>query len=157
MTGKTKYMSRRAIKYLQKYERLLTDTERLTDERNYLFQMAQGTKAMRLKPDKIQTSTSGDLMGDAVARYVALDADIERALSKIAEARHDVERTIRSVEDDKVSDVLYYRYIKLIPLYDVGDYMRKSNGKRYSYQHVRRLHAEGIKAVDELIIKKLGE
>ena len=142
---------KQAIRFLQKYERLLTDAERLTDERNYLFHLAQGTKAMQLKADKVQTSTSGDLMGDAVARYVAIDADIEKALARIAEARHEIERTIRRVEDDKLSDVLYYRYVKLIPLYDVGDYMRKPNGKRYSYQHVRRLHAEGIKAVEKLI------
>lgn len=150
-------MSKRAIRFLQKYERLMTDAERLMDERLYLINMAQGTKAIQLKPDKIQTSVSGDMLGDAVARYVALDADIEKALSKIAETRNEIEKTIRTVEDDKLSDVLYYRYIKLIPLFDVGDYMRKSNGKRYSYQHIRRLHAEGIKAVDELIQKKFDK
>lgn len=150
-------MSKRAIRFLQKYERLMTDAERFMDERLYLINMAQGTKAIQLKPDKIQTSVSGDMLGDAVARYVALDADIEKALSKIAETRHEIEKTIRTVEDDKLSDVLYYRYIKLIPLFDVGDYMRKSNGKRYSYQHIRRLHAEGIKAVDELIQKKFDK
>lgn len=154
MTG---WKMSRAIKYLQSYERLVNDAERLVDERTYLFNLAQGTKAIKLKPDKIQTSISGDMIGDAVARYVALDADIVKTFAKIAQARHDIEQTIRTVEDDRLSAVLYYRYIKLIPLFDVREYMRKSNGKRYSYQHIRRLHAEGVKAVEELINQKLDK
>ncbi len=106
---------------------------------------------MQLKADVVQTSTGGDLMGDTVTRYVEIDKEIETALLRCADARHEIEATIRSIRDTRLSDVLWYRYVKLIPLMDVCDYMRKPNGKRYSYQHIRRLHAEAVKEVDKII------
>jgi hypothetical protein len=147
-------MSRRAMRYLQRYENLLTEAERLNDERNYLLNIAKGTKAMALKADIVQASVGGDLLADAVIRYTAIEQEIEEALLRSVEARHEIEQTVRAIKDTRLSDVLYYRYIRLIPLHSVGDYMRKPNGKRYSYQHIRRLHADGIKAVDDILAEK---
>lgn len=142
------------MRYLQRYERLLTEAERLNDERNYLLNIAKGTKAMALKADVVQSSGSGDLLGDAVIRYTVIEEEIQDTLIQSVEARHEIEQTVRAIKDTRLSDVLYYRYIRLIPLHSVGDYMLKPNGRRYSYQHIRRLHADGIKAVDDLINSK---
>ena len=142
------------MRYVQRYETLLTEAERLNDERNYLLNIAKGTKAMSLKSDIVQASVSGDLLADAVIRYTAIEKEIEEALLRSVEARHEIEQTVRAIKDTRLSDVLYYRYIRLIPLHSVGDYMRKPNGKRYSYQHIRRLHADGIKAVDDILAEK---
>lgn len=85
-----------------------------------------------------------DDLSSFAARLDELERDKEEELGKAMQAYERVIEAIESVEDEREQDVLFYKYIKGMSLWEI------SEKTSYSDRHVRRLHK---KALSDLRIK----
>lgn len=97
------------------------------------------------KSDVVQSSGSGDKLGDTVAKIIDLKKEINEEIDRLVDLRREVMATIDKVEESDLRDILYRRYLR----YESWEEIAVSSG--YTYRHVIRLHGIALKKVSELL------
>ena len=128
-------------KFLWSYRDSLRRMARIESEIEELRAMKMGASAGGRGPGR--KGWTDDLSSFA-ARLDELERDTEEELGKAMRAYERVIEAIESVEDEREQDVLFYKYIKGMSLWEI------SEKTSYSDRHVRRLHK---KALSDLRIK----
>ena len=78
-----------------------------------------------------------------------LEKDILERIERYKEEREEIIRTILSLSKPQRTKFLFLRYVKGLPLEKILYIMRKSNGKAYSYNHIRTIHSDALKEISE--------
>lgn len=90
-------------------------------------------------------SQSGDKLGAAVARIVDAEARVDAEIELLIATEREIEGVINSVEDSKLRNILYHRYI-------LGNKWEKIACDLHTdYRWLLRLHGKALQAVQEKI------
>ena len=84
---------------------------------------------------------TSDKVGNAVAKLVDLENDINADIDKLVDLRREIEAAIASVEDEKLQTLLRLRYISCLTWEQIAVKMS------YSYKQVCRLHGKALARV----------
>lgn len=104
-----------------------------------------GLHSQEIKQAAVQTSSAGDPIGNAVSRYVDVETEIDTMIDRYVNLKHKIIGEIHELEDPRMVDLLYLRYVKYMTLEEIACTMEKANGGHYSYDHTRRLHWKALK------------
>lgn len=142
--------------YLRQLKNLEIKIAQRRLERDRLIAEAMGNSSPRLTADKVQTSISGDTMGDKLAECADIQKEIDWLINKLIADRHQIIGEIHTLNDARYIQILYLHYVEGKKLEDVAEIMRKSNGKPYSYDHIASLHGMALQEFDRTILKSHG-
>jgi DNA-directed RNA polymerase specialized sigma24 family protein len=91
-----------------------------------------------LKPDKVQTSGSGERMAEQVIKAVDATAYLEEQRQKAGETMREIMRAISSVPDDIQQTVVIEKYINGRTLADI------QNDIYYEYRNKKIIHGKAL-------------
>lgn len=101
-----------------------------------------------LKSDVVSTSGNMDKIGDAVAKIVDLEAEINQAIDEYVDLKREVSAVINQITDSDLLDVLQKRYL----LYEPWEQIACEMG--YTYRNICYLHGKALQAVSDLLAEK---
>lgn len=145
-----------AKEYLRQIRALDVKIKQRTDEQIKLRNEAMQNGSPGLSADKVQTSISGDRMGDLLATCAELDAEIKKLIDRFVKVRHRIIGEIQSLGDRRYVEILYLHYVDYKRLEEIACIMKKTNGEPYSYDHIASLHGYALQEFDEKILKSHG-
>jgi DNA-directed RNA polymerase specialized sigma subunit len=134
-----------AKRYLQQIRRLDTKINRDIEELHRLKAMV--TKITpTLKPDVVSCGGgTQDKLAEAMAKIIDLEAEFNREIDRLVDARTAVTATIDKVEDARLHTVLNMRYVQFKTWEQIACYMGRS------YQWVCKLHGTALKVIEKII------
>lgn len=94
--------------------------------------------------EHVQTSGSGDRVGDIVAKIVDVQAETDELVKSYLSRRSEIIHAIESVEQLKPYEALFKRYVEYKTLEEISDEMG------YSIAHIKRLLGEGTESVRKI-------
>lgn len=97
--------------YLSQIKMLNRKINNKISELENLKSMTTGT-GLKLNADKVQTSISQDKMGDLVCKIIDLQAEINDEIDNLIDLKQEIIRTIESINNPKIYDVLYMYYVE---------------------------------------------
>ena len=145
-----------AKEYLRQLKQLEIKIAQRRLERDRLMYDAMGNGSPRLTLDRVQTSISGDTMGDKLAEATDIQKEIDWLIGKLIADRHRIIGEIHTLNDARYIQILYLHYVEGKRLEDVAETMVKPNGKPYSYDHIASLHGIALQEFDRIILKSHG-
>jgi hypothetical protein len=145
-----------AKEYLRQLKRLEIKIDQRRQERDRLLSDAMGNGSPRLSRDRVQTSVSGDTMGEKLAECADIQAEIDALIKKLVADRHRIIGEIHMLTDARYIQILYLHYVEGKRLEDVAEMMVKTNGEPYSYDHIASLHGMALREFDRIILKSHG-
>ena len=145
-----------AKEYLRQLKNLEVKIDQRRLERDRLIAEAMGNSSPRLTVDKVQTSISGDTMGEKLADAADIQREVEWLINKLIADRHRIIGEIHTLADARYIQILYLHYVEGKKLEDVAEIMVKTNGKPYSYDHIASLHGMALQEFDRIILKTPG-
>ena len=145
-----------AKEYLRQLKSLEIKINQRRQERDRLIAEAMGTSSPRLTVDKVQTSISGDTMGDKLAEAADIQREVDWLINKLIADRHRIIGEIHTLTDARYIQILYLHYVEGKKLEDVAEIMVKTNGKPYSYDHIASLHGMALQEFGRVILKSHG-
>ncbi len=145
-----------AKEYLRQLKNLEVKIEQRRRERDRLLSDAMCNGSPRLTTDKVQTSISGDTMGDKLAEAADIQREVEWLINRLIADRHRIIGEIHTLNDARYIQILYLHYVEGKRLEDVAEIMIKTNGKPYSYDHIASLHGMALQEFDRVILKSHG-
>ena len=145
-----------AKEYLRQLKNLEIKIDQRRLERDRLITDAMGNGSPRLTADRVQTSFSGDMMGDNLADAADVQREVEWMINKLIADRHRIIGEIHTLNDARYIQILYLHYVEGKKLEDVAEIMRKTNGKPYSYDHIASLHGLALQEFDRVVLKSHG-
>lgn len=98
-----------------------------------------------LRGDVVSGGGSHDKLGDAVAKIVALEAEINEAVDAYIDKKREVSKTIEKIKDPDQVQVLHKRYFEDLTWEQIACDMHMS------YRNVCYVHGRALLAVAELI------
>ncbi len=104
--------------------------------------IATSTGGMNYDADRVQTSPTGDTLVNKVAKYVDLEAEIEREMHDFMVLKHRIINEIHELKDVRFVNLLFKRYVEL------KGFERIAVEMDYNYDYVRELHALAINAFE---------
>lgn len=110
----------------------LAEIERLEEKRSIA---AKVTPAYSLAPGG---SSDGKAMENAIVRILEQEQRINQSLAKLAQQEAEVEALIELLPNSPVKIVLRRRYL------NYQKWERIAEAMSYSYQHVHKLHGQGL-------------
>lgn len=145
-----------AKEYLRQLKNLKVKIDQRRLERDRLIAEAMGNSSPRLTVDKVQTSISGDTMGEKLADAADIQREVDWLINKLIADRHRIIGEIHTLTDARYIQILYLHYVEGKRLEDVAEIMIKPNGKPYSYDHIASLHGMALQEFDRIILKSHG-
>ena len=145
-----------AKEYLRQIKRLEIKIDQRRQERDRLLSDAMGNGSPRLSRDRVQTSVSGDTMGEKLAECADIQKEIDALIKKLVADRHRIIGEIHMLTDARYIQILYLHYVEGKRLEDVAEMMVKTNGEPYSYDHIASLHGMALQEFDRIILKSHG-
>lgn len=133
-------------KYLSQIRRYDSRINAKIEERDRLKAML--TKITPTLRDVPSSGSGGqDKLSDAVAKLIDLEAEINREIDSLVDARKSVVGTIDKVTDTQMHEVLCKRYIA----FKTWEQIAFEIGK--SYQWTWSIHGKALQAVEEILKK----
>ena len=145
-----------AKEYLRQIKRLEIKIDQRRQERDRLLSDAMGNGSPRLSRDRVQTSVSGDTMGEKLVECADIQTEIDALIKKLVADRHRIIGEIHMLTDARYIQILYLHYVEGKRLEDVAETMVKTNGEPYSYDHIASLHGMALQEFDRIILKSHG-
>ncbi len=103
-----------------------------------------------ITPVAVAGSGNQDKLGDAVAKIVDLQNEINQKIDKFVDAKIEVSAVLEKLQEPDHVKVLHKRYIEYKPWEMIACEMR------YSYRNVCYIHGKALQAV-EAILKESGD
>ena len=101
-----------------------------------------------LKQDVVSSSGSQDKLGDAVAKIVDLQNEINQSIDLYVDRKREVNSVLEQIKDVDYFKVLSKRYLLYEPWEQIAVEMN------YTYRHITRLHGEALQAVQKILNEK---
>lgn len=128
----------KAKEYLQQLKLLDVKIDQKLKQVGDLRQMAQATGALDYSKDRVQTSTSGDSMSNAVIRYLSLEEEVDQQIDQFVDLKNQIINQIQALKDVNYVQVLFKRYVEYKGLEVIAVEMG------YTYPYVRELHGHAL-------------
>lgn len=133
--------TREYLNQIQRYEKIIHNKY---IEREQLRSHATGLKSFCYESERVQTSGSHDMIGDLVAKIVDLESEITALTNEYIERRTEIIRTIDSVENSVLYEILFKKYVEGKSLGVIADEIG------YAYQWTKSLHLTAIAEVQKI-------
>jgi len=98
--------------------------------------------------ERVQTSGTGDRVGNAAVRIVSLEGEINREIDAFYNFKHEVINQIHDLNVAKYINILHKRHIQYKNFDTIGREMD------YSDSHVMRIYHDALKAFKDLHMNK---
>lgn len=98
-----------------------------------------------MKPDMVSGSHNQDKLGDAVARIVDLEAEINRAVDAFVDKKKEVSDVIGRITDPDQVAVLYKRYFRFETWEQIACEMHMT------YRNVCYIHGRALQSVEAIL------
>ena len=132
--------TRQYLSQIEKYDNLIHNKIIEEEQLNIL---SMSVKSVPIG-EKVQTSSKQDPMGDMVAKIIDLREEISKMATDFLEQKQEIIRTIETVEDQILYDVLFKRYVEYKTLLNIADELG------YSEVTIKRLHLKAVKAIKNI-------
>ena len=132
--------TRQYLSQIEKYDNLIHNKIIEEEQLNIL---SMSVKSIPIG-EKVQTSSKQDPMGDMVAKIIGLREEISKMATDFLEQKQEIIRTIETVEDPILYDVLFKRYVEYKTLLNIADELG------YSEVTIKRLHLKAVKAIKNI-------
>ena len=98
-----------------------------------------------LKDDVVSGGGNQDKLGDAIAKIVDLEADIDRDIDRYVAAKQEISATLDKLTDPDQLQVLHMRYVQYKTWEQIACEMNMS------YRNVCYIHGKGLQTVNEIM------
>lgn len=132
--------TRQYLSQIEKYDNLIHNKIIEEEQLNIL---SMSVKSIPIG-EKVQTSSKQDPMGDMVAKIIDLREEISKMATDFLEQKQEIIRTIETVEDPILYDVLFKRYVEYKTLLNIADELG------YSEVTIKRLHLKAVNAIKNI-------
>ena len=135
-----------AKEYLRQIRRLDRQLENLLRERNELERAQTFLRSPQINGDRVQTSPSGDppWMGYLI-KWEELTMKIGEEWDRLIEKRHTTIKLIYSLEDSRLTEILYKRYVEF------KRFDRIAREMHYSLDRIWHLHGEALAEFQQVL------
>lgn len=131
------------ISYLRQLEYCRIKMEQLNNEYRAMWQNAIHSGAAK-EGERVQISGAKDKLSEDVARIVDAENNLVKRWHYYAQERDKIISHIEMLSDARLEQILFKRYAEEKGFEEIAEELDYSEG------HVRRLHAEAIKAFRKL-------
>lgn len=97
------------------------------------------------KEDVVQSSGSGDKLGDAIAKIIDLQNEINEDVDRFVDLKREIMTVIDKLDDPCMIEILYKRYFKYEKWEQIAYEMN------YGYQWTCKLHGKALQKVKQAI------
>lgn len=132
-----------AQRYLQQIKILDTKIKQKEDQYFEIYNAATNAGVIRYDKELVQTTRTGDRTEKLVIKYSQLEKEISEQKLKFHEIKNRIINEIQELSDDRYINILYKRYV------EYKNYEVISKEMRYSFDYVKELHRNSIKAFEE--------
>lgn len=132
-----------AQRYLQQIKILDTKIKQKEDQYFEIYNAATNAGEIRFDKELVQTTRTGDRTEKLVIKYSQLEKEISEQKLKFHEIKNRIINEIQELSDDRYINILYKRYV------EYKNYEVISKEMRYSFDYVKELHRNSIKAFEE--------
>ncbi len=143
MTPEQKAYSK-AVKYLCKVEDIDNMITKKQEQIDSLRSLASST-ALHTDSERVQTSGSGDKIGDCCAKIADLCAEINQDIDDFVDTKADIMHTIDKLDDLEERRLLYCRYFQYMPMIKIAQEMCVSE------RHIYRMHKTAVQHIAEIL------
>lgn len=127
----------KAKEYLSELAALQVKIQQKQEQKQMFLDMATSTTAP-INPIKVQTSSTVDRMGDAVAKAANMDAVIEAEIDALWYRQHEIVKEIQALHNAKYIQLLFKVYVQ-------GKSIRGASIEmQMSYLYVIELHKKAL-------------
>lgn len=130
--------------YLKQVRALDLKIDQLLKDKEELRERAYCVSAVRTDGDKVQSSTNRETFEHLIAKVADMEADIDKMVDEYIDTKRRIIKEIHAINHPKYVELLHLKYIDYLKLEEIADVMKKTDGKPYSYDHIRRLHGEAL-------------
>ena len=134
--------------YLQQIRRIDTLINRKREELIHLRELGD-ISAMDYEKERVTSSPVQDSMANIVCKIVDLENEINQDIKEYLEIKQEVIRTIDSLEEPELIDLLYRRYVRFEKWEKIAYKMN------YSLRGIHKLHGKALIAIDLLINERV--
>lgn len=99
-----------------------------------------------LKQDVVSGGGNQDKIGDAVAKIIDLEHEIDQAIDDFVDKKRAVSKIIEQVTEAEYLTILYKHYF-----FPYKSFEQIAYEMGYAYRHVTRLHGYALQAVEKLM------
>ena len=148
-----------AKEYLQQIELINIRIQNKLDEQAHMRSIALSITSA-LRPDPVSSGGVHDKIGDAMAKVVDLEAEIDREIDRLIDTKRDIESLLAGVKNPAQLRVLHLRYLgyynkeerrQHYPSFaEIGDMMG------YSERQVCNIHGNALQCVNDLLRERAG-
>lgn len=122
----------KTYRYMQRVQNIDDMINRKQEQIDSLRSIATST-AMHTDSERVQSSGTKDKIGDACAKIVDLQAEINRDIDNFVDMKADVMHRIDALDSLDERNVLYYRYFQLYEFRKISQEMHVSERTVYNY------------------------
>lgn len=144
--------------YLQQIELIDIRIQNKLDEQAHMRSIALSITSA-LRPDPVSGSGAHDKIGDAMAKVVDLEKEIDREIDRLVNTKRDIESLLSGVKNPAQLRVLHLRYFGY---YDKEEqrqhypsFAEIGNMMGYSERQVCNIHGNALQTVNELLRERL--
>lgn len=98
-----------------------------------------------LKDDVVSCGGDQDKLGDAIAKIVDLEAEIDRDIDRYVAAKQKISATLDKLTDPDQLQVLHKRYVQYMTWEQIACEMNMS------YRNVCYIHGKGLQTVNQIL------
>lgn len=98
-----------------------------------------------LKDDVVSGGGNQDKLGDAIARIIDLEAEIDRDIDRYVAAKQEISATLDKLTDPDQLQVLHMRYVQ----YKTWEQIAYDTG--FSYRWVCTLHGRALQEIEKIL------
>ncbi len=149
--------------YLKQLSALNFKIEQKRKEAGELRTLALSVGSPSTEGDRVSSLSGGcSKQHSALERFIDLEKEINEKIDEYVNLKHKIIDEIHKLEDVRYIALLSMHYIpdrrmRTKKLEDIAEIMKKSNGEEYSYDHIRRLHGEALRAFEVRVLNEEGE
>lgn len=139
-----------AKEYLSELAALQVKIQQKQEQKQMFLDMATSITAS-INPIKVQSSSTVDRTGEAVAKAADMDAVIEAEVERLWYRQHEIVKEIQALRNAKYIQLLFKVYVQ-------GKSIRGASIEmKMSYQYVRELHKKALAEFERVHADILNE
>lgn len=131
-----------AKEYLSDVQRLQTIIEQKQERIKEIRESVSTVRAVRFDLEKVQGGGHTDRIGEAVAKIVDLEKEVESDIVNLMYRQHEITNQIHRVDNLNYMKILFKRYI------EGKDFQTIANEISLTYEYVLNLHGKALKAFE---------
>lgn len=131
-----------AREYLSEVQRLQTIIEQKQERIKEIRESVSTVRAVRFDLEKVQGGRQTDKIGEAVAKIVDLEKEVENDIVSLMYRQHEITNQIHRVDNLNYMKILFKRYI------EGKDFQTVTNEIPLTYEYVLNMHGKALKAFE---------